>query len=680
MSIYDEFFDFNESRTSATCKKCGNVYATKWSNRTGLKKHLQGAHPGLLSTLEQKKEEPATKRSKIDKATPSVSAVFGAWKPGGVKTEAVNRALACMIAVDSQPVAMVDRPGFRHFMSVVAPCYKIRSRTTICRNDIPALYEEYKERIRNRMSSAKYISFTTDSWSSETNDHSLLSLTAHWIDNGSRLHRILGVMPIKGRHTSENLAQLLIGSMADFLGSDATERCHLVVRDAASVMKKTTRLCGLPSIDCFAHKLQLAVYGGLKKLIGNQAVFDDLVERIKRFIRKIRKSGIDKEAFKALQEFDGLEHRWLIKGIDIRWGSLFDMIHRFNANRNTVTAFTMDRTDYPKFELADFVMMEKIIEALRPVKEATVMLQHRDASIAVIIPTIFALRTELKKTNTSIADAILSDFNSRIMECNIESDKNFVIATLLDPRFKLKFIEKENRDHCVEMLKREGNNLIIERNRASIIQSSENRTPEVRSIEKDSTSWFFERYEPSDADFEESSSVPPVAEELKLVMEIEHYMREPSTAEAGPLAFWSNPINTARFPLLLELATKFLSSPATSVESERLFSTASMVLTDLRRSLDSRPESRPESRPGPVPDFFKIVPSPGSRSREAESRVSHSPGTNHYTTWADAAFPWIRLAASPAKVVDSRVSSKDVHGDAEEQHRQLERGTFQCWP
>uniref|UniRef100_A0A1I7YRP7 Uncharacterized protein n=1 Tax=Steinernema glaseri TaxID=37863 RepID=A0A1I7YRP7_9BILA len=36
-------------------------------------------------------------------------------------------------------------------------------------------------------------------------------------------------------------------------------------------------------------------------------------------------------------------------------------------------------------------------------------------------------------------------------------------------------------------------------------------------------------------------------------------------------------------------------------------------------------QSRPESRPGPVPDFLKIVPSPGSRSREAESRVSHSP-------------------------------------------------------
>uniref|UniRef100_A0A1I8AJJ3 Zinc finger BED domain-containing protein 5 n=1 Tax=Steinernema glaseri TaxID=37863 RepID=A0A1I8AJJ3_9BILA len=102
-----------------------------------------------------------------------------------------------------------------------------------------ALYEEYKERKRNRMSSVKYISFTTDSWSSETNDHSFLSLTAHWIDNG-------------------------------------------------------------------------AVYGGLKKLIGNQAVFNDLVERIKTFIRKIRKS-IDKEAFKALQEFDGLEHRWLIR-------------------------------------------------------------------------------------------------------------------------------------------------------------------------------------------------------------------------------------------------------------------------------------------------------------------------------------------------------------------------------
>ena len=47
-------------------------------------------------------------------------------------------------------------------------------------------------------------------------------------------------------------------------------------------------------------------------------------------------------------------------------------------------------------------------------------------------------------------------------------------------------------------------------------------------------------------------------------------------------SFWNDPINTAKFPHLKNLAMKFLSAPATSSESERLFSTAKLAVGDLR--------------------------------------------------------------------------------------------------
>jgi hypothetical protein len=49
--------------------------------------------------------------------------------------------------------------------------------------------------------------------------------------------------------------------------------------------------------------------------------------------------------------------------------------------------------------------------------------------------------------------------------------------------------------------------------------------------------------------------------------------------------FWRLPANQAKYSLLLPIAEKFLSAPMTSAESERLFSAAKLITTNLRKSL-----------------------------------------------------------------------------------------------
>jgi hypothetical protein len=41
------------------------------------------------------------------------------------------------------------------------------------------------------------------------------------------------------------------------------EKIHLVLRDAANVMRTTTKKLGLDSFDCFLHKIQLAINDGM---------------------------------------------------------------------------------------------------------------------------------------------------------------------------------------------------------------------------------------------------------------------------------------------------------------------------------------------------------------------------------------------------------------------------------
>ena len=53
----------------------------------------------------------------------------------------------------------------------------------------------------------------------------------------------------------------------------------------------------------------------------------------------------------------------------------------------------------------------------------------------------------------------------------------------------------------------------------------------------------------------------------------------------GPLSWWKE--NCNRFPMVAALARQMLAIPATSAQSERLFSKAGQIVTDRRSSLGS---------------------------------------------------------------------------------------------
>ncbi len=69
--------------------------------------------------------------------------------------------------------------------------------------------------------------------------------------------------------------------------------------------------------------------------------------------------------------------------------------------------------------------------------------------------------------------------------------------------------------------------------------------------------------------------------------EINLYLSEPVISRSSdPLDFWER--NKGRFPALAEVARVYLSAPSTSVDSERLFSTAAHILDEKRNRLSSQ--------------------------------------------------------------------------------------------
>ena len=63
----------------------------------------------------------------------------------------------------------------------------------------------------------QYVSLTTDIWSSDVNSDSLLSVTAHWVDNNWQpLSAALQAHSLEKRHTGEYIAIKIPNIMSEW--------------------------------------------------------------------------------------------------------------------------------------------------------------------------------------------------------------------------------------------------------------------------------------------------------------------------------------------------------------------------------------------------------------------------------------------------------------------------------
>ncbi|KAI1706593.1 hypothetical protein Ddc_15224 [Ditylenchus destructor] len=93
------------------------------------------------------------------------------------------------------------------------------------------------------------------------------------------------------------------------------------------------------------------------------------------------------------------------------------------------------------------------------------------------------------------------------------------------------------------------------------------------------------RFDPTEARAE-SPDDAAVNNRLKLLHEINHYLaKPPAQTYASTAKFWNDPINSNMYPHLKELFKWYHSTPSSAAETERLFSIAKLILSDLRKRL-----------------------------------------------------------------------------------------------
>ena len=613
--IWSYFVVSERNERFAVCQLCNENVSRggktmKTFGTSNLIDHLRKKHPTDFRDYEEKKkvQELTVKQpkeyGKKQLTLTETEARVQPWDINDARALRVHKKIAEMMALDFQPLSIVSDVGFIRLLNTLEPRYKLPSRRYFTEKIIPDIKQSVDLKIAELIKSVQYLSFTTDIWSTSLNNQSLISLTAHWIDDScARRSAVLHVQRIEGSHNGAAICQM-IETMLDSW-KISKERVHLVLTDNASNMKKALRDCNLCGYGCFAHSLQLVVHDGV---LSQRMVIDTLAVS-RKIVGHFKHSTLAYHLLDEIKERLGIPKHKLQQDEPTRWNSILFMLESIYEQKMALAAYATEHGGITMLNHNQLDIARKIISALKPVEEITKIISTSSACISAVIPLIKILEKALNKHEDdagilTMKAEMLSSLQRRFD--NIEEINELSIATILDPRFKDKFFTKAETkqvarkflidnchvsEHLSSTTDLRTDSVEPRRKRLRPDSSSSSTTECTDTTEDDDTSsatsgtfsskiWecYTELLEEVGATSDTSGGVEAV---------IDRYLCEPliDYKSGDPLKWWNE--NIHRFPYLVNLAKRFLSAPPTSVPSERLFSGAGILYDEQRNRLST---------------------------------------------------------------------------------------------
>lgn len=125
-----------------------------------------------------------------------------------VNKKEIDDKLLKMIVLDFQPLSFVENKGFKDFAKSLNALYTIPSRKYVTNTLLKEKYHHVKSKIKEMLCEVKYVSVTTDIWTSDSNI-AYVSLTCHFSYEDKLVSQVLSTDEISGTHTGENIGNTL---------------------------------------------------------------------------------------------------------------------------------------------------------------------------------------------------------------------------------------------------------------------------------------------------------------------------------------------------------------------------------------------------------------------------------------------------------------------------------------
>ncbi|XP_017859657.1 PREDICTED: zinc finger BED domain-containing protein 4 [Drosophila arizonae] len=580
-------FFYKESDTVAICCLCHKNYSRKGRGTTCLRNHLKSKHPAEFLTLSENDIKYMVKTEINDNASVHTNLQLHDADPLEVQrvsdsdeTYASDEKLALMIAQHDYSFSFINSVGFVNFIKVLQPRYVINTvsyyENMLCQD----IYRRMQTQLKQQLVMLDSVSLATSiSW--RTGGQGLLSLSCHGISNDFQYKQFhLKCEALDGRHTEDVACRIriIISNVCQELQLPK-EKINCIIRDEGTCTPGSI-------VECNVHLLKLCVKYALESNEHLKQLDAKCLQIAKHFeqspiaynhLKYIHEKQLNREPLQLMEHNHNHSH--------LDWNAIFRLKSRMLKLKDALSLYAEEYNMvkiYPD-EWLDIDLGQRVIQ---PIEEIVNILSGTSATASSVIPLIAALRDSLRTdvhnfvssvTICSFARKLLEELESRCS--TITTDIKYLMATYLDPRYKQAFFTHQEAQLVTE-------ELLAQLCRTHIQQwQPPMKIAKVASNVKNESkidSFLDNMLTLSNTSTEASTSLHSQSQsQLKNLLYL--YNSEPRVErQSDPITWWrSNNKYSALFPIV----RRYLSTPAASIASERIFDISKSLYSDMQVGL-----------------------------------------------------------------------------------------------
>lgn len=611
----------------ARCKHCPATYQVKKGGTSSLRYHLKNSHGRIYAELVQgetsaKRQRDAdqgeieeaereyvslvhetprkrTRQQHQDEETDRVGTLdkYRKFASGDRRQLKFDMAVTNYLVSSGLPFHHVESDSFKEFVRELQPRVTVKSANCFSQSKLPRLHSKMlrsmTQILDQDLETCPGGALTTDIWTSRAGDP-FLSLTLHYLSDWVLKRWTLGCLPFDGRHTAHRIAEALDGKLSEFpILNQRIDLPLTLVHDAASNMKAACVKSSnsLFSFVCVDHRLQTALRNTFSKI----ELLDALMSKCTAIASRMHRSPLSCQQVKTECENVGCPYIKVITPVDTRWNSKHGMIQSLNTIRPGLESLRdrsvnlgCDHLSEDEWELLRDV--EKIL--FRFDAASRELSADKTVTICHVMPHLFDLlgycqrdarRSDCPPAVKELVQTLEEQLGQQFPDCGAR-EQPIAIGNLLHPYFKGTFLKKFGAyDSTILDLETFFGPPETPGSNASATQNP-GASPD----------FFGDELDPTDALMRELTQGETLApEKTTFQQEVEAFMAMPRPAtrrECDVILWWKD--HEAMLPLLSKCARAFLSIPASSASSERLWSVAGNIVTAKRYSLDTTTTER----------------------------------------------------------------------------------------